>query len=288
LRIASYKRTKEIVDKYNFVIKKNFGQNFLIDGHVLDKIINSAEISKNDVVIEIGPGVGSLTEELLNYAHKVYAIEIDKSLIPILEDNLKNFDNLEIINQDVLKVDINSIINQFPDKDIKVVANLPYYITTPIIMGFLEGKLGVKSMTVMVQKEVANRMKAKPGTKDYGALTLAINYYGRPYLAANVPRNCFLPRPNIDSAVVRIDIYKCPPVLSADDKLMFELIRMVFNQRRKTLLNAIYNQGGFGFTKEKISEIINAAGFSPEVRGEKFSLEDFAMLGNCFTNAINI
>ncbi len=286
MRIASYKRTKEIIEKHDFLFKKNFGQNFLIDEHVLNKIMASSEIGKDDVVIEIGPGIGSLTEEILIYAYKVYAIEIDSNLIPILNENLSAFDNFEIINQDVLKTDLNEIIERHPDKNIKVVANLPYYITTPIIMNLLESRLRLKSLTVMIQKEVAERMKAKAGTKDYGALTLAVNYYGSPYLAANVPRNCFMPRPNVDSAVIRINIYDEPPVSVKDEKLLFNLIRLSFNQRRKTLVNSIFNQSDFQLTKDELGEIICRVGFDKDIRGEKLSLADFAKLSDSFSDKL--
>lgn len=246
----------------------------------------SSEIGKDDVVIEIGPGIGSLTEEILIYAYKVYAIEIDSNLIPILNENLSAFDNFEIINQDVLKTDLNEIIERHPDKNIKVVANLPYYITTPIIMNLLESRLRLKSLTVMIQKEVAERMKAKAGTKDYGALTLAVNYYGSPYLAANVPRNCFMPRPNVDSAVIRINIYDEPPVSVKDEKLLFNLIRLSFNQRRKTLVNSIFNQSDFQLTKDELGEIICRVGFDKDIRGEKLSLADFAKLSDSFSDKL--
>lgn len=278
MRIASTSRTREIIEKHDFLLKKKYGQNFLIDEHILDKIITASDISINDVVIEVGPGIGGLTEELAKLAYKVIAIEIDKKLIPILNETLKDYNNIEIINKDILKVDINEIIDKYPDKTIKVVANLPYYITTPIVMGLLEERYRLKSITVMVQKEVADRMQAKPGTKDYGALSVAVQYYSNPCLVANVPKNCFIPRPNVDSAVIRLDIYEKIMINVCDESLMFSLIKSVFGQRRKTLLNCMYNLGGFNLDKEKLTFIIEDAGFKKEVRGETFSIEDFSKL----------
>lgn len=271
-------KTKEIINKYEFNFKKNFGQNFLVDEHVLNKIISAAEITKDDVVLEVGPGIGTLTQALAKSAGKVIAVEIDKTLIPILEDVLSNYDNIEIINEDILKVDINDIVDKNHGKRIKVVANLPYYITTPIIMEILEHRLPIESITVMVQKEVAYRMKATPGTKDYGSLSLAVQYYCEPYLVANVPQNCFMPRPNVDSAVIKLSVYDKPSIEAENTELMFELIKVAFSQRRKTLLNCIYNVGSWNIDKEKIVTVLNEAGLDERVRGEKLTLEDFAKL----------
>lgn len=271
-------KTKEIINKYDFNFKKNFGQNFLIDQHVLDKIINSAEITKEDIIIEIGPGIGTLTAELAKNAGKVIAVEIDKTLIPILSETLSNYDNIEIINEDILKVDIKKIAQDNPNRVIKVVANLPYYITTPIIMEILENRLPVESITVMIQKEVAYRMKAAPSTKDYGSLSLNVQYYCEPYLVANVPPNCFMPRPNVDSAVIRLTLLEKPPVECSNVDLMFKLVKIAFSQRRKTLLNCIFNSKEFGFSKEEIAKILNNAGFDERIRGETLTLEEFAKL----------
>ena len=275
-----FAKTKAIINKYNFSFKKNFGQNFLIDSHVLSKIMTASEICENDVVIEIGPGIGTLTAAAAERAFKVIAVEIDRTLIPILEDTLSRFNNVEIVNEDILKFDVMAIADKYGDKKLKVVANLPYYITTPIIMDILEKRLPVESITVMVQKEVAYRMGANPSTKDYGALSLLIQYFCEPYIAANVPRNCFIPRPNVDSAVIKLDVLKNPPVEVMDRKLMFDIIKSAFSQRRKTLLNCIFNTGGFGFSKDEILEILNQANFDERVRGETLTLSDFALLAD--------
>ncbi len=273
-----FSKTKAIINKYDFNFKKNFGQNFLIDSHVLSKIITSAEICRDDVVIEIGPGIGTLTAAAAEKAFKVIAVEIDKTLIPILRDTLSCFDNVEIINEDILKVDIQEIADRFCDKNLKIVANLPYYITTPIIMSILEKRLPVDSITVMVQKEVAYRMGAKPSTKDYGSLSLSVQYFCEPYIVANVPQNCFIPRPNVDSAVIRLTLLKSPPVEVKDINLMFSVIKSAFSQRRKTLINCIFNTGGLGLSKENIAEILREAGFDERVRGETLALSDFAAI----------
>lgn len=273
-------KTKEIISRYDFAFKKNFGQNFLIDERVLNKIIASAEITKADTVLEVGPGIGTLTQALARHAKKVIAVEIDKTLIPILEDVLSDFDNIEIINNDILKVDIAQLAADNGGKSLKVVANLPYYITTPIIMGILEQQLPVESITVMIQKEVALRMQAEPSTKDYGALSLAVRYYCEPYLVANVPQNCFMPRPNVDSAVIRLTLHKNPPVKTDNEQLMFKLIKTAFSQRRKTLLNCIFNSGEFDMNKEQIAAFLNENGFDERIRGEKLTLEDFARLAD--------
>lgn len=271
-------KTKELIKRYGFSFKKNFGQNFLVDERVLEKIIDAARIDKNDTVIEVGPGIGTLTQALAKAAGRVIAVEIDKSLIPLLEDTLSGFENIEIINEDILKVDIKKFSEQ--DGSVKVVANLPYYITTPVIMQILENRLPVKSITVMVQKEVAYRMKAEPASKDYGALSLAVRYYSEPYLVANVPQNCFIPRPNVDSAVIRLTIFDKPRVEVSDSGFMFKVIKAAFSQRRKTLLNCIFNSKDFSFEKEEIAEILAEAGFEEKIRGERLTLEEFANLSD--------
>jgi 16S rRNA (adenine1518-N6/adenine1519-N6)-dimethyltransferase len=273
-------KTKEIIKHYDFNFKKNFGQNFLVDERVLEKIVAAAEITEDDVIIEVGPGIGTLTQALASVAKKVIAVEIDKTLIPMLGELLADFDNIEIINEDILKVDVAEIARQNEGKKLKMVANLPYYITTPIIMNILENKIPVESITVMIQKEVAYRMKAEPSSKDYGALSLAVQYYCEPYLVANVPQNCFMPRPNVDSAVIRLTTLDKPPVEVNNEKLMFRLIKAAFSQRRKTLLNCMFNCGDFKLTKEEITKIINTAGYDERVRGESLKLEDFAKLSN--------
>lgn len=271
--------TIEVLQKYNFNFQKKFGQNFLIDPHVLDKIISAAEITKEDCVLEIGPGIGTMTQYLAENAREVIAVEIDKNLIPILEDTLSSYNNVTVINEDILKVDIAKIVEEKNNgKPIKVVANLPYYITTPIIMGLFESHVPLKSITIMVQKEVADRMKVGPGTKDYGALSLAVQYYAKPELVANVPPNCFIPRPNVGSAVIRLTRYEEPPVQVVSEKRMFAIIRASFNQRRKTLVNGLVN-GGIA-KKEEVTEALEKMGLSPSVRGEALSLEEFAKLSN--------
>lgn len=279
--LGNPKRTIEVLQKYEFVFQKKFGQNFLIDTHVLDKIINAADITKDDFVLEIGPGIGTMTQYLACAAREVYAVEIDKALIPILEDTLQDYDNVTVLNEDILKVDIRKLAEERNQgKPIKVVANLPYYITTPIIMGLFEGHVPIESITVMVQKEVADRMQVGPGTKDYGALSLAVQYYAQPYIVANVPPNCFMPRPKVGSAVIRLTRHTEAPVKTVDEKLMFRLIRASFNQRRKTLVNSLKNSSGLSFGKEEIQEAIAACGFSEGVRGEALTLADFAALTN--------
>lgn len=276
------KNTIEILNKYHFVFQKKFGQNFLIDTHVLEKIISSAEITKDDMVLEIGPGIGTMTQYLCESAREVVAVEIDKSLIPILtEDTLKDYDNVTVFNEDILKFDIAKLVEERNEgKPIKIVANLPYYITTPIIMGLFENHIPADNITVMVQKEVAERMQAGPGTKDYGALSLAVQYYADPYIAAFVPPNCFMPRPNVGSAVIRLKLHKEPPVNVASETLLFKLIRASFNQRRKTLQNGLCNSAELSFTKDTIAEAIAEAGLRSDIRGEALMLEDFAKLSN--------
>ncbi len=280
-KLSNPQKTIEVLQKYNFSFQKKFGQNFLIDPHVLDKIIAAAEITKDDFVLEIGPGIGTLTQYLAEAAREVVAVEIDSTLIPILEDTLSAYDNVSVINEDVLKVDLRKLAEERNGgKPIKVVANLPYYITTPIIMSLFESHVPLKSLTVMVQKEVALRMQAGPGTKDYGALSLAVQYYASPYLAANVPPNCFMPRPNVGSAVIRLTRFEETPVQVKDEKLLFRLIRASFNQRRKTLQNGLVNSQELDFTKEQVAAAIATLGVSPSVRGEALTLEQFAALAN--------
>ena len=279
--LGNPQNTIAVLQKYNFVFQKKFGQNFLIDTHVLDKIIRSAEITKDDFVLEIGPGIGTMTQYLACAAGKVVAVEIDRALIPILEDTLEGYDNVTVINEDVLKVDIAKLAEeQNGGKPIKVVANLPYYITTPIIMGLFEKNVPIKSITVMVQKEVADRMQVGPGTKDYGALSLAVQYYAKPYIVANVPPNCFMPRPKVGSAVIRLERYEKPLVEVKDEKLMFRIIRASFNQRRKTLANGLKNSPELDFTKEEIEAAIETLGKGSSVRGEALTLEQFAWLSD--------
>lgn len=281
--LGNPKYTIEVLQKYGFVFQKRFGQNFLIDTHVLEKIIRASEITKDDFVLEIGPGIGTMTQYLADSARAVTAVEIDDALIPILQDTLKDWDNVNIIHGDILKTDIQKIADEKNQgKAIKVVANLPYYITTPIIMGLFESHVPVESITVMVQKEVADRMQVGPGSKDYGALSLAVQYYASPYIVANVPPNCFIPRPNVGSAVIRLTRYQEPPVQVKDPKLMFKLIRASFNQRRKTLQNGLNNSPEISFSKEEITKAIESLGVSPSVRGEALSLEQFAQLANYF------
>ena len=285
--LGNPQNTIEILKKYNFTFQKKFGQNFLIDTHVLDKIIAAAEITKDDFVLEIGPGIGTMTQYLAQAAGKVAAVEIDKALIPILGDTLSAYDNVMIINEDVLKVDIQKLVEEENGgRPVKVVANLPYYITTPIIMGLFEKHVPIESITVMVQKEVADRMQVGPGTKDYGALSLAVQYYASPYIVANVPPNCFMPRPKVGSAVIRLTTYDNPPVEVDDEKLMFRIIRASFNQRRKTLANGLKNAADLNIPKELIAESIESLGHGPSVRGEALTLEEFAALSNYISRGL--
>ena len=279
--LGNPKNTIEVLQKYNFNFQKKFGQNFLIDTHVLDKIIRESGITKEDCVLEIGPGIGTMTQYLAENAREVVAVEIDDHLIPILEDTLSAYDNVTVIHNDILKVDIGKIVEEKnAGKPIKVVANLPYYITTPIIMGLFESHVPLKSITIMVQKEVADRMQVGPGTKDYGALSLAVQYYAEPEIVANVPPNCFMPRPNVGSAVIRLTRYDNPPVDVKDEKFMFALIRASFNQRRKTLVNGLTNASNLKVTKEQILGALEEMNLSATIRGEALSLEQFATLAN--------
>lgn len=271
--------TIEILQKYNFRMQKKYGQNFLIDTGVLNRIVDAAGITGEDCVLEIGPGIGTMTQYLAERAGAVVAVEIDKNLIPILKDTLSGYDNVTLINEDILKVDINRIVEEKNSgRPVKVVANLPYYITTPIIMDLFESKVPLESITVMVQKEVADRMQVGPGTKDYGALSLAVQYYAKPEIVASVPPNCFIPRPNVGSAVIRLIRHAEPPVLVADEARLFALIRAAFNQRRKTLVNALSNAPGLGITKEQAAEALKRLGLSATIRGEALTLEQFALL----------
>ena len=285
--LGNPQNTIEVLQKYNFVFQKKFGQNFLIDTHVLDKIIGSAEITKDDVVLEIGPGIGTMTQYLACAAKKVIAVEIDKALIPILEDTLSEYENVRVINHDVLKVDIAKLAEEENGgKPIKVVANLPYYITTPIIMGLFESHVPIDSITIMVQKEVADRMQVGPGTKEYGALSLAVQYYAKPEIVAIVPPNCFMPRPNVGSAVIRLTRHKEVPVQVNDEKLMFKIIRASFNQRRKTLANGLNNAPDIHLSKEVIQESIEELGVPVTIRGEALTLQQFAQLSNIIGSKI--
>ena len=282
--LGNSKNTIEIIQKYQFAFQKKFGQNFLIDTHVLDKIISAAGITGDDCVLEIGPGIGTMTQYLAEHAGKVVAVEIDTNLLPILDETLKGYSNVTVINSDILKLDMNQLVDEYNDgRPIKVVANLPYYITTPIIMGLFESNVPIDNITVMVQKEVADRMQVGPGSKDYGALSLAVQYYAKPYIVANVPPNCFIPRPNVGSAVIRLTRYKEPPVQVDEPGVMFRLIRASFNQRRKTLQNGLNNSPEVPYTKEQIAVAIESLGVPASVRGEALTLEQFAGLSNYFT-----
>ena len=278
--LGSPSATKEIINKYSFAFQKKFGQNFLIDCNILESIVSAADITKDDFVLEIGPGIGTMTQYLCEAARQVVAVEIDKMLIPILKDTLSEYDNVEVINQDVLKLDIKALAQEKNNgKPIKVVANLPYYITTPIIMGLFESKVPIESITIMVQKEVADRMQTGPGSKDYGALSLAVQYYADAKVQLNVSASCFMPRPNVDSAVIKLTAHE-KPVVDVDETLMFKVIRASFNQRRKTLVNGLKNSSELDYTKEEIVQAIKAIGKEENIRGEKLTLEEFAALSN--------
>lgn len=287
-KLSNPQKTIETIKKYGFSFQKKFGQNFLIDEHVIHKIIRGAQVTKNDFVLEIGPGIGTMTQYLAEAAREVAAVEIDRKLIPILGETLGDYDNVTVINEDILKVDIKALaMEKNGGRPIKVVANLPYYITTPIIMGLFESHVPIDNITVMVQKEVADRMKVGPGSKDYGALSLAVQYYAEPYLVANVPANCFIPRPNVDSAVIRLTRHEHPVVEVENEKLMFQMIRASFNQRRKTLQNGLKNSELIPASREMIVDAIREAGLPETVRGEALTLEEFARLANILNLKIN-
>lgn len=285
--LSSPSETKFIIQKYGFTFQKKYGQNFLIDSSILDKIIDSAGITKDDCVLEIGPGIGTMTQRLCEAAGKVVAVEIDDKLIPILADTLQMYENVEVIHNDILKVDIKSLSEkENGGRPLKVVANLPYYVTTPVIMGLLESNVPMESITIMVQKEVADRMRTGPGSKDYGALSLAVQYYSKPSIVAVVPPSCFMPPPKVESTIIRLELYKDRPVIVKDESLLFRLIRASFNQRRKTLVNGLSNGMGWSLTKEEVVQAIVEAGFSETVRGEALSLEDFGKLSDTFSEKI--
>lgn len=286
-KLSNPQKTIETIKKYQFNFQKKFGQNFLIDEHVISKIINGAGVTKDDFVLEIGPGIGTLTQYLVEAAREVAAVEIDRKLIPILKETLSEYDNVTVINEDILKVDIRALaLEKNGGKPIKVVANLPYYITTPIIMGLFESHVPIDNITVMIQKEVAARMKVGPGSKDYGALSLAVQYYAEPYLVANVPANCFIPRPNVDSAVIRLTRHAAPVAAVDNERLLFDIIRSSFNQRRKTLQNGLKNSNLISASKEDIAEAIREVGLPETVRGEALTLEQFAELANVLNKKI--
>ena len=286
-KLSDPKKTIEVIQKYQFAFQKRFGQNFLIDAHVLEKIVSAAGITKDDCVLEIGPGIGTMTQYLAESAGQVIAVEIDTNLLPILADTLKDYSNVKVINQDILKVDINELVKEYNNgRPIKVVANLPYYITTPIIMGLFESNVPIDNITVMVQKEVADRMQVGPGTKEYGALSLAVQYYAKPEIVAIVPPNCFMPRPNVGSAVIRLTRHKEVPVQVNDEKLMFKIIRASFNQRRKTLANGLNNAPDIHLSKEVIQESIEELGVPVTIRGEALTLQQFAQLSNIIGSRI--
>ena len=286
--LGNPQNTVAVLQKYNFNFQKKFGQNFLINTSVLEDIISEADVTEDDMVLEIGPGIGTMTQYLCEAARQVIAVEIDTNLIPILQDTLSEYDNVKVINEDILKVDINALANEYNNgKPIKVVANLPYYITTPIIMGLFESHVPIDSITIMVQKEVADRMQEGPGSKEYGALSLAVQYYSTPEIVVNVPPSCFMPQPKVGSAVIKLTRHEKPPVDVDDEKLMFKLIRASFNQRRNTLENGLNNFGGFNLSKEMIQESIEELGVPVNVRGEALSLEQFAKLSNIIGSKMN-
>lgn len=278
--LGNRKNTADIIERHRFDFRKKFGQNFLIDNNILEKIIEAAQITKDDCVLEIGPGIGTLTQRLAEEAGEVIAVEIDKNLIPILNETLADYDNVTIINDDILKVDINKIVEERGERPVKVVANLPYYITTPIIMTLFEKNVPLHSVTIMVQKEVADRMKVGPGTKDYGALSLAVQYYAKPEIVTKVPAACFMPRPNVDSAVIRLTRYEDTPVKADDEVWLFAVIRASFNQRRKTLANGLANAGNLSINRQQVEETLAEMGLPTSVRGETLTLEQFSELAN--------
>ena len=279
--LGNTKNTIEILQKYNITFQKKFGQNFLVDKNILEKIVDAAQITEKDCVLEIGPGIGTMTQYLAERAGNVIAVEIDKNLIPVLHDTLSSYNNVTILNQDILKVDINHIIEKYNNGNpIKVVANLPYYITTPIIMALFESHVAIENITIMIQKEVADRIQAQAGTKDYGALSLAVQYYAKPEVIVKVPASCFMPRPNVDSSVIRLTRYETPPIKAQDENYLFTVIRASFNQRRKTLVNGLSNAGSVDVSKEKIAEVLTQMELPLTVRGETLTLEQFTELSN--------
>ncbi|MCM1121137.1 MAG: 16S rRNA (adenine(1518)-N(6)/adenine(1519)-N(6))-dimethyltransferase RsmA [Eubacterium sp.] len=278
--LGNKRNTAEIIQRYQFDFRKKFGQNFLVDNGILDKIVESAQITKDDCILEIGPGIGTMTQRLAQEAGEVVAVEIDKNLIPILDETLADYNNVTIINEDILKVDIPKIVEEHGGKPIKVVANLPYYITTPIIMTLFEKHVPLQSATIMVQKEVADRMKVGPGTKDYGALSLAVQYYAKPEIITRVPASCFMPRPNVDSTVIRLTRYEEAPVQADDEEWLFALIRASFNQRRKTLANGLANAGNLDLNRRQVEEMLEKMGLPVTVRGETLTLKQFCDLSN--------
>lgn len=278
--LGNRKSTSEVIAKYRFDFRKKFGQNFLIDNSILDKIVEAADITRGDCVLEIGPGIGTMTQRLAEEAGEVIAVEIDKNLIPILDETLADYDNVTILNEDILKVDIHEIVAQHGGKPLKVVANLPYYITTPIIMALFESHIPLKSVTIMVQKEVADRMRVGPGTKEYGALSLAVQYYAKPEIITRVPASCFMPKPNVDSTVIRLMRYEEPPVQTLDEARLFAVIRASFNQRRKTLANGLSNAGNLGVSRQQVEDVLEQMGLPRTVRGETLTLEQFAELSD--------
>lgn len=278
--LGNRKNTAEVIQKYQFDFRKKFGQNFLIDNHILDKIIQAADLTRDDCVLEIGPGIGTMTQRLAEEAGEVVAVEIDKNLIPILNETLADYDNVTILNDDILKVDIHKIVEEHGGKPVKVVANLPYYITTPIIMALFESHVPLRSVTIMVQKEVADRMCVGPGTKEYGALSLAVQYYAKPEIVTKVPAVCFMPKPNVDSTVIRLTRYEKPPVEARDEAWLFDIIRAAFNQRRKTLANGIANAANINVNRRQVESVLTEMGLSAMIRGEALTLEQFAELSN--------
>ena len=279
--LDSISGTLRILDKYDFSFQKRYGQNFLIDANILNKIVEGAGITKEDTVLEIGPGIGTLTQYLCESARKVIAVEIDKALIPILGETLSSYDNVTVINEDILKTDLNAVASKYNEgRPLKVVANLPYYITTPIIMGLFESDAPIKSMTVMIQKEVADRIKTGPGSKDYGALSLAVQFYSVPEVIANVSPECFIPKPNVGSTVIRLTRYEKPPVNVRDDRFMFRVIRVAFSQRRKTLVNCLTSDSGLDLNRNEVADYLNRMGLRSDIRGEKLTLSQYAELSD--------
>lgn len=283
--LGNYTKTSEILQKYQFRMQKKYGQNFLIDANILGKIVEAAQITKDDWVLEIGPGIGTMTQYLAEAAGRVTAVEIDRELIPILEETLSSYGNVTVLCEDILKVDLAALAGENGGRPVKVVANLPYYITTPIIMALFESRMPLASITVMVQSEVAERMQTGPGTKDYGALSLAVQYFAKPEIVARVPASCFLPRPNVDSTVIRLTRYGKPPVDVEDERFLFDVVRASFNQRRKTLANGLANAGGLGVTRQQVENVLERMGISQKIRGETFTLEQFAEFSNLLLHA---